>query len=380
VNWAGNPDKPVNLENGMARLHPRKSFELWKEAVTLHSKSWRPCEVAAVTELRKTFRNAIAGEHEYRALEQKVRERTAELNKANTELDEEAAERKILEGQLVQAQKLESIGQLAAGIAHEVNTPIQYIGDNCLFLKNSFAELHQVLGWHIQLRDLAKSVSGDGELAGQLERCLADVDTDFLMTEIPKAIEQSLEGVERVAGIVSAMKEFSHPGSEEKAPVDLNRAIQNTLAVCRNEVKYAAKVFTDLDPLLPQVHCLAGEINQVILNLVVNAAHAIGSSRSGSRRTGELGTINVSTRLDGAFVEIRVQDDGGGVRESIRHRIFDPFFTTKEVGKGTGQGLAIARNAIVKKHGGTLTFQTEENVGTTFIVRIPVEPAPEPPL
>jgi signal transduction histidine kinase len=295
---------------------------------------------------------------------------TVDLQNANRRLQDEAAERKLIEVQLVQAQKLESIGQLAAGIAHEVNTPIQYIGDNCLFLKSSFVEMQKVFQQHEELLNFAKTSKLNVELTNRLESELAGLDSEFLREEIPKAIDQSIEGVERVSQIVKAMKEFAHPGSGEKVPVNLNHAIRNTLMVCRNEVKHSAMVVTDLEPGLPLVHCLVGEFNQVILNLVVNAAHAM----EGARKAGTLGTIKVSTRSDGAFIEIRVQDNGTGIPEPIRNKIFDPFFTTKEVGKGSGQGLAIARNAIVKKHGGTLTFETEEGVGTTFIVRIPISP------
>jgi signal transduction histidine kinase len=227
---------------------------------------------------------------------------------------------------------------------------------------------------HLELLDFLKKSNINPELTSRLEENLASLDTAFLLEEVPKAIDQSIEGVERVSQIVKAMKEFAHPGSGEKAPVNLNHAIQNTLMVCRNEVKHCANVVTDLEPGLPPVNCLLGEINQVILNLVVNAAHALQSAiNDGARQDGSLGTIKVSTRADGDFVEIRVQDNGTGIPESIRNKIFDPFFTTKEVGKGSGQGLAIARSAIVKKHGGTLTFETEEGVGTTFIVRIPIQ-------
>jgi len=299
----------------------------------------------------------------------RAEEANAALQHANEELHDQAAERKLLEGQLVQAQKLESIGQLAAGIAHEVNTPIQYIGDNCLFLKTSFADFTSLLEQHVELLNLAKATGLNRELVTRLETTQAAMDVEFLVQEIPKAIDQTLEGVERVSQIVIAMKEFSHPGSGEKALADLNHAIVNTLFICHNEVKHFASIVTDLDHSLPPVCCLIGEMNQVVLNLVVNAAHAM----EGKRVDGEKGTIRISTRLDGAFVEIRVQDDGTGIPEAIRNKIFDPFFTTKEVGKGTGQGLAIVRNTVVKKHGGTLTFETAENVGTTFIVRIPIQ-------
>jgi signal transduction histidine kinase len=179
-----------------------------------------------------------------------------------------------------------------------------------------------------------------------------------------------LEGVEHVARIVRAMKEFSHPGPIEKTAVDLNRAIQSTIVVSRNEWKYVAEVVEDFDWELPPVRCIPGEINQVMLNLIVNAAHAIAPVVRGS--SGTRGTITVSTRPDGDWAEIRVRDTGTGIPESARAKLFDPFFTTKEVGKGTGQGLSIAHTVIVKNHSGTIRFETEANVGTTFIVRLPI--------
>ncbi|MBI3300896.1 MAG: HAMP domain-containing histidine kinase [Deltaproteobacteria bacterium] len=177
--------------------------------------------------------------------------------------------------------------------------------------------------------------------------------------------------------IVRAMKEFSHPGSEEKVETDLNRAIETTITVARNEWKYVAELATDLDSSLPPVPCLPGEFNQVILNLIINAAHAIAvvvSEGSTSK-----GTITVSTRHDGDWAEIRVSDTGTGIPEAIRAKIFAPFFTTKEVGKGTGQGLAIAHSVIVDKHKGTIGFETEVGRGTTFIIRLPLASAPAHP-
>ncbi|MEJ2078686.1 MAG: ATP-binding protein [Acidobacteriota bacterium] len=202
---------------------------------------------------------------------------------------------------------------------------------------------------------------------------MTEADTDYLASEIPQAIEHTLEGVERVAKIVRAMKNFSHPGSEEKTPIDLNKAIENTLTVSRNEWKYHADLVADLDPALPPVPCLPGELNQVILNLVVNAAHAIADVVGDA--SGCKGTLAVSTRLDGAWAEIRVEDTGSGIPEHARDRIFDPFFTTKGVGKGTGQGLAISHSVIVDKHGGTIHFETETGGGTSFIVRLPLDEA-----
>jgi signal transduction histidine kinase len=190
-----------------------------------------------------------------------------------------------------------------------------------------------------------------------------------LKEEIPKALSQALSGVQRVARIVQAMKDFSHPGTESKTPIDLNRAIESTLTVCRNEWKYVAELETDLDASLPAVSCLPGEFNQVILNIVVNAAHAIADQA----KDGEKGVIRVTTRRVNDRVEIRISDTGTGIPESARGRVFDPFFTTKEVGKGTGQGLAIARSVVVDKHQGEIFFETEMGKGTTFIIRLPIE-------
>ncbi len=275
-----------------------------------------------------------------------------------------------MERQLIQAQKLKSIGQLAAGIAHEINTPTQYVGDNTRFLKDSFADLMNLLAGYQDLLDAARTGEVPAELVRRVDRALQAADIDFLVEQIPLAIEQSLEGIQRISKIVSAMKEYSHPGSEGKITTDLNRAIESTVTVARNEWKYVAEMELDLDPNLPLIQCLPGEINQVILNLITNAAHAIADCTG---ETGaEKGLIRISTGTDGSWVEIRVQDSGTGIPEDARDYIFDPFYTTKEVGRGTGQGLSIAHNVIVEKHSGTIVFETEANRGTTFIIRLPV--------
>jgi len=245
------------------------------------------------------------------------------------------------------------VGRLAAGIAHEINTPIQYVGDNLEFLGEAIGVFRE-------------RIEGGGSGGG-----VSDDDVSFYLEESPKAISQAREGVARVAGIVRAMKAFSHPGSGEKTLGNLNQDLLNTITVSRNEWKYVADLKTELDDNLPPVPCYPGELNQVYLNLIVNAAHAIGDKVD--REKGEKGLITVATRLDGDWVEIRISDTGTGIPESVRERVFDPFFTTKEVGKGTGQGLAIARDVIVNKHGGTITFETEEGKGTTFIIRLPLK-------
>ncbi len=285
----------------------------------------------------------------------------------------DVTERRLLAAQLTQAQKLESIGQLAAGVAHEINTPIQYIGDNTAFLQTAFADLRGALAAYAELHEAARAGAPAGDLLARVDQAVARADLDYLGEEIPRAASQTLEGVAHVAKIVRAMKEFSHPGGDEKTPIDINHAIDNTVTVARNEWKYVAEVVTDFDAGLPLVPCLPGELNQVLLNLIVNAAHAIGDRPGG--QPGGKGTITLTTRRRGDVVAIAVADTGCGIPEAIRSRVFDPFFTTKAVGRGTGQGLAIARAVVVKKHGGTIGFESEVGKGTTFTIELPLAPA-----
>ncbi len=284
-------------------------------------------------------------------------------------------ERKILENRMAQASKLESIGQLAAGIAHEINTPIQYVGDNTVFLQDNYISLLKLLRKYDEFFSTIKGRNEYPELITQLDEARQEADLTYLYEEIPIAIQQSLEGIHRVTEIVSAMKEFSHPGVKEKTALDINNAITHTLTVARNELKYVADVETDLDPNLPQVVCLPGEIGQVFLNIIVNAAHAIAAVVEDGKKG--KGIIKICTRQERNWVDIRISDTGPGIPEENKPHIFEPFFTTKEVGKGTGQGLAMAYDVIERKHGGTITFDTEIGKGTTFIIRLPVEPIPE---
>ncbi len=300
----------------------------------------------------------------------RVKEHRDKLQEANSRLQAEMAERKRMEHELAQAQKMESIGHLAAGIAHEINTPAQYVGDNTRFLRDVFASVDGLLGDLDRMLEAAKRREISEALIAEVDANVRKADVAYVKAEAPKAIQQSLEGIERVATIVRAMKEFSHPGNGHKQLVDLNRAIESTLTVSRNEWKYVADLVTDFDPGLPPVFCLPGDFNQVILNLVVNAAQAIATvvENDPQRR----GTITVRTRQAGDWAEIRVEDTGTGIPADIRHKVFDHFFTTKAVGKGTGQGLAIAHAVVVRKHGGTIRFESEEGKGTTFIVRVPI--------
>lgn len=284
-----------------------------------------------------------------------------------------AEENKInLQRELAQTSKLEAVGQLAAGIAHEINTPTQYIGDNLRFLSESHDEISGILECYRSLTDAARGEKDLDDKIARLETAIEKADLDYLLEEIPTAMEQSLDGTEQVARIVLAMKEFSHPGTREKNPTDLNRALESTITVCRNEWKHVAEMETDFDPALPPVRCLAGEMNQVFLNLIINAAHAIEEPGNDG-----MGEITVSTRKVGELAEIRIADTGGGIPEQVRTRIFEPFFTTKDVGKGTGQGLSVCHDIVVKKHDGELFFKTETGKGTVFVIRLPLDPRPD---
>jgi PAS domain S-box-containing protein len=275
------------------------------------------------------------------------------------------------EAQLNQSQKMEAIGQLAAGIAHEINTPTQFVGDNTRFLQDAFNDLTEACNMCKETIKAAKSETLNPETIQGIEKRFEELDIDYLEEEVPLAIRQTLKGVDRITHIVQAMKIFAHPGGIEKEPVDINKEIEKTITITRNEWKYVAEMITDFDTTLPSVPCHRAEFNQVILNLIVNATHAINDAM-GENST-EKGTIRISSCRDGNWAEIRISDTGTGIPEEIQHRIFDLFFTTKEPGRGTGQGLAIAHSVIVEKHKGLLKLETEKGKGTTFVIRLPID-------
>jgi signal transduction histidine kinase len=299
------------------------------------------------------------------AHEQRVVERTALLLEANRTLEAEMTARSRMEIDLRQAQKLESVGRLAAGVAHEINTPIQFVSDSLHFVRDAMRDIATVLG---RYRGWSAHADPEGVDRAAIQRLEEDVDLAYSLDNVPKALERSLEGLDRVATIVRSMKEFAHPDQKDMMTVDLNQAIRSTLVVARTEYKYVADIDVDLGEI-PRVTCYGGDVNQAVLNILVNAAHAIEETVQGTDRKGRIG---VQTSQDGDWVVIRISDTGGGIPEAVRDRVFDPFFTTKEVGKGTGQGLAIARAVIVDKHKGEITFETEPGVGTTFVLRLPI--------
>jgi C4-dicarboxylate-specific signal transduction histidine kinase len=318
------------------------------------------------------LRDASAFELEFRVVEAQGRIERVVL--VVTDVSEELTRKRHeleLEAELRQAQKLESVGRLASGIAHEINTPLQFVTDSCTFLDDAVEEVGRLVGTYraalAEGATPARRVSD--EALAEVARAEEEADLAYLLENMPMAAARALEGLQRVTSIVRAMKEFAHPDQKEMSLVDLNHAIESTLTIARNEYKYVAEARTELGPL-PAVTCHPGEVNQVILNLIVNAAHAIGDTVRGTERRG---TITIRTWVEGRSAVVAIGDTGGGIPEAIRHRVFDPFFTTKEVGRGTGQGLWIARSVVCEKHGGELTFETEAGRGTTFFIRLPIE-------
>ena len=285
-------------------------------------------------------------------------------------LASDITEKKVLESQLVQAQKLESLGQLAAGIAHEINTPIQFIGDNTRFLGVAFERLIKVIENGQKLLKEVQEGSGMlGIIIAEMDEAVKKAKIKYMSQEIPFAIEETLGGVDQVATIVRAMKQFSHPGTQKKTLANINEAISSTINVARNEWKYVADLETNLAEDMPEVPCHPSEMNQVFLNMIVNAAHAIEEKLKG---THEKGLITIATRATDEFAEISISDNGSGIPLEIISRIFDPFFTTKEVGKGSGQGLSVAYNVVYEKHQGTIDVDSRPGEGTTFTIHLPI--------
>ncbi|MCA9135953.1 MAG: response regulator [Planctomycetales bacterium] len=283
----------------------------------------------------------------------------------------DVTKQRFIQTQLDQAQRLESVGQLAAGVAHEINTPMQYIGDNVRYVAKTFDRISDLIDCLPALIDesvsdeqiicLRKSISADKDV-----RKIANA-----LRQIPEALTDSIHGVEAVSKIVSAMKEFSHPGTVQKSRISINHVLESTIAVARNEWKYVADIDLDLDENLQPINALPSELNQAFLNIVINASHAIADRVE--RNEIKKGTIMIQTSEFAGGVRVVIRDNGGGIPERIRQRVFEPFFTTKDVGKGTGQGLAIAHSVIVQKHQGRLWFDVEDGVGTSFTIELPRE-------
>lgn len=314
----------------------------------------KPFEAIKVLQCANALTGKWRSERELRrhlaTLEETVRSRTASLELANDQLREQMRLRQAVELELVLAQKLEAIGRLAAGIAHEINTPIQYISDSVHFLGSAFGDLLTIVADYERFHNIGSAA-----------------DLPFLREEVPGAIERIIEGTQRVATIVRAMRDFAHPGASDKTPADLNRAIETTLLISRNEYKYVATVILQCGEM-PEVMCNIGELCQVFLNLIVNAAHTLADAG----RDTESGRITIRTGLMEGWAELQFEDNGCGIAADIIEKIFDPFFTTNEVGRGSGQGLAIARAIVVDKHAGRISVESTPGTGTCFTLRLPL--------
>jgi PAS domain S-box-containing protein len=362
------------LAPGLAMPRLGLPLSAWPPAMQWHDKVSAAIHAAVDSTPRAVFEATLLGAEPRCCVEVRI---------AGSSVDEtvciirDITQQRNMQSQLMQAHKLESIGQLAAGIAHEINTPMQYIGDSLHFIQDSCSAMLAMVAAYQKAVEGANEAPVAPAVLHELASLREAQDIDYVAENVPRSLAAALEGVGRVARIVRAMKEFSHPGASHKTACDLNREIETTLTIAGRVWKDVAEVEKALDPELPPVLCHPGEINQVILNLVVNAAHAIADVqalrvRQGLQPAPTMGLIKITTSHTQRHVEIRIGDTGGGIPDKIRNRIFDPFFTTKEVGRGTGQGLAIARNTVVDKHGGVLDFETEVGVGTTFIIRLPL--------
>jgi signal transduction histidine kinase len=290
----------------------------------------------------------------------------------HTAILRDLTEYKRLQRELAQSQKLESIGQLAAGVSHEINTPMQFIGDNVEYLNECLEGLFAVIAAYEE--NLEGAVPRSWQ---ERARHVADVkeQTRFnsIRQDVVKAVEESLDGVRRVVQIVRAMKQFSHLGTEEKVATDLNEAIRSTVTITKNRWKYVAEMDLQLDPDLPPLQSFPAELNQVLLNLVVNSADAIAEKLGDLPE--EKGRITIRSRTEESDIVIDVEDTGCGIPEEIAGQIFNPFFTTKEVGKGTGQGLTICHDVVVNNHQGRIGMQSKPGAGSTFTIRLPMPAA-----
>ena len=269
--------------------------------------------------------------------------------------------------------RLETLGTMASGIAHEINTPIQFIGDNLQFISDSFATIDDLLQRYAVLHDAAVAGNALDAEAKTVTEAVADAELDFLREELPSAIQQSLSGIQQVARIASAMKTFARRGGSEKEMADINQAIDLTAAICRNEWKYDADLELSLDPALPNIACHIGELSQVWLNVIVNAAHAIKAKADLPR-----GLISIATGQRDNMVEVTISDNGTGIPDDVRKRVFEPFFSTKASGEGSGQGLAISRSIVTEQHNGEIALWSQVGTGTRFTIRLPIMPESSP--
>lgn len=356
--WTHDPDLQVLLcKDGEPELGELECYDQPDALLLLLQKPFSPTELLLCA--RALTRKWALGQQarmRVESLNRDVLRRAAELEIANSKLAAELAWRTAMEARMRVTQRLEAIGQISAGVAHEINSPIQYVGDNAEFLRDVTADLMKLVD-HLHATRTT--------LPASVQEQLAALDVEFLRVEVPSAVESITVGVRRIASIVAALKQLSHPGSTEAREADINGAIEHALEISASSYRTVARVDKEL-AALPDVVCHVSELGQVFLNLIINASHAMKSSESGR------GVLGIRTSMEGEHIVVSISDTGCGIPEAIRERIFDPFFTTKDPGVGTGQGLAIARSIIVDRHGGDLQMESTVGVGTTFHVRIPI--------
>jgi PAS domain S-box-containing protein len=288
-----------------------------------------------------------------------------------TKLKEDEKEKERLKIELSQSQKLQSIGTLAAGIAHEINSPLQFTNDNIDFIANSYKEIIKLVSTYKSLMMSCHTDQDKENAKNTIAGLEKKINLEFLTSEMPEALDQTKDGIARIRKIVNAMKQYSNLNLEEKKAADINKTLENAQIITRNEWKYHAEIINQFDTELPFCECYEPELNQVFMNLIVNAAHA--TKDAVDQKLIEKGIITIKTSHEEGIIFVAVSDNGTGIPEKIRDKVYDPFFTTKDVGKGTGQGLSIAHKAIVDRHGGKIRFETEENKGTTFYIEIPTQ-------
>jgi len=302
-------------------------------------------------------------------LESVVARRTNELESQRKDLLKALTQLQKTQAELLQAQKMQAIGQLAGGIAHEINTPTQYIGNNIGFIGETFQQLLQTVKSIQQLIEHDNSSRTGDALEEILRQTMMSADVDYIREEIPRALAECMDGVHRIAGIVGAMKDFANPSGGYMQPIDLNAIIISTVEISRNAWNSIAELEIELDPGLPVIEGLKDELGQVFLSLIVNAAHAISDRKLTAETPGKIRVVSIRAS---DYVEIRIEDNGCGIPASLQEKIFEPFFTTKEIGRGMGQGLAIAYHVVTGKHNGQLLMESDPGRQTTFTVRLPL--------
>ncbi|HEY9691853.1 MAG TPA: ATP-binding protein [Oculatellaceae cyanobacterium] len=383
VNWAGEPKKPVEMtEDGSVRLSPRKSFELWKETVRLKSLPWKKCEIDAALGLRSAVINIVLKKAEEIAkLNTALQESEAYSRNQAEQLEIALQELQRTQTQLIQNEKMSSLGQLVAGVAHEINNPINFIYGNLNHARENTQDLLNLVALYQQYYPSPTPEIQDG---------IEDIDLEFMNEDLPKLLSSMQVGADRIREIVQSLRNFSRLDEAAIKAVDIHEGIDSTLLILRHRLKSNdeirnVEIIKDYGKL-PLVECYAGQLNQVFMNIIANAIDALEagvSKTSGDdqQKQHPTPTIKISTEVSErtsddntstSWVIIRIADNGAGIPEELQLRIFDPFFTTKPVGKGTGIGLALSYQIVVEKHGGMLSCTSAPHQGTEFVIEIPV--------